>query len=87
MNEDSEPYIPVDCGLHSEYEVAIMHRVMLKLVWKDLHDSKQQQNLIPVDLKTINKEEFLIARSVDGEQIEIRLDRILQSNVSEAIKS
>ncbi|MGD8925537.1 MAG: transcriptional antiterminator, Rof [Thioalkalispiraceae bacterium] len=86
MNEQNDRYIPVDCGLHSEYELAIMHRVMLQLVWTDAHDIKQQQSLIPVDLKTIDKKEYLIARTVAGENVNIRLDKILQSNVSEAIK-
>jgi Rho-binding antiterminator len=87
MNELDDRYVPIACGLHSEYELAIMHRVMVQLVWIDQHDNKQQQSLMPVDLKTINKREYLIARTLNGEDVDIRLDKILQSNVSEAIKA
>jgi Rho-binding antiterminator len=86
MTENKDPYIPVECGVHSEYELAIMHKTMLKLVWNDQHGNQRQASLIPVDIRTMDKKEYLIARTPEGDSEQIRLDKILQSNVKEAIK-
>ena len=73
--QNPDPYAPIGCGRYSEYEVAILHRQKLHLRWREdnvLHD----QVVLPLDLKTINHEEFLICRGTQGPDLSIRLDRI-----------
>ncbi len=69
-------YTPIDCGLHSEYELAIMHQRRLKLRWRDDSGVTHTETLLPVDLQTRNGEEFLVAEDRDGERVRLRLDRI-----------
>ena len=69
-------YSPVDCGLHSEYELAIMHHDRLKLGWRDAAGAIHSETVIPVDLRTRNSEEFMVVSVSNGTQLEIRLDRI-----------
>ena len=70
-------YTPVDCGLHSEYELAIMHRDRLTLSWRDTNGITRVEAVTPFDLRKRNREEFLAVRDANGAQQEIRLDRIL----------
>jgi Rho-binding antiterminator len=70
-------YTPIDCGLYSEYEVAILHRSRLRLSWRDSAENVHIAVLTPDDLCTRRGEEFLVATDTDGGQLEIRLDRIL----------
>ena len=84
-NKPHEPYHPVECGLHSQYELAIMHRVMLQLVWSDAQNQQHVGNILPLDLITREHSEFLIGQSNDGEIHHIRLDLIHRSNVAEVI--
>lgn len=68
-------YVPIACSLHSEYELAILHRQPLHLVWSEnnvIHD----EVVLPLDLKTERHEEFLVCHSKDGSMREIRLDHI-----------
>jgi Rho-binding antiterminator len=85
MSDDLDPYKPIACDLHSEYELAIMRRVNLRLSWHDGHGQQHIGYLLPLDLYTRNHVEYLVARAIDGQQHEIRLDRITSSNVREAI--
>lgn len=84
MTDKIEPYTPITCGLHSEYELAIMRRASLRIGWLD--DSGQQRigTLLPIDLQTREHVEYLVARDVNNALHHIRLDRILRSNVREA---
>lgn len=70
-------YTPVACGLHSEYELAIMHRGRLKLTWRDTDGRTRCRTVTPVDLRTRNSEEFMVVSDTDGTGFEIRLDHIL----------
>lgn len=63
-----------------------MHRIMLHLVWLDGDNKQHIANLLPLDLKLSQQVEYLVGQTNDGEWHEIRLDKILQSNVSEVIK-
>ncbi len=87
MTDRNDPYKPISCGLHSEYELAIMHRVMLQLVWRDEHDQPHIGKVLPLDLKTSNSQEFLVGQTNDGEMHQIRLDKIEHSDVKEAIRT
>lgn len=68
-------YVPIACSLHSEYELAILHRRPLHLVWGEnnvIHD----EVVLPLDLTTEHHEEFLVCRGKDGSIHRIRLDRV-----------
>ena len=71
-------YTPIDCGRHSEYELAIMHRDTLNLTWRDADGATHAEAVIPADLLTRNSEEFMRVLNKSGIEREIRLDRILQ---------
>jgi Rho-binding antiterminator len=85
MTDDREPYTPIACGLHSEYELAIMRRVDLRLGWRDASGQHHIGSVLPLDLYARKQVEYLVARSLDGQQHEIRLDKIISSNVRGAI--
>jgi Rho-binding antiterminator len=73
-------YVPIDCGLHSEYELAIMHRNKLQLTWRDDRGTVHLEVLTPIDLRTRHGEEFMRVRDREGVEQEIRLDYILRHN-------
>ena len=86
MTDNNDAYTPITCGRHSQYELAVMHRVMLQLVWRDDSGQAHIGKAMPLDLKTEDHQEFLIAQSNDGVIHRIRLDKIEHSDVEEAIK-
>jgi transcriptional antiterminator Rof (Rho-off) len=69
-------YKPVDCALHSVYELAVMKKQMASLRWSDSNNTSHSEILLPLDVITENREEFLIVENSDHEQLKIRLDRI-----------
>ena len=71
-------YTPIDCGRHSEFELAIMHRDSLNLVWRDADGATHTKVVIATKLLTRNSEEFMRVSDTSGIKCEIRLDRILQ---------
>lgn len=79
MSDDSDPYVPIECGLHSEYELAIMHRNTMLLTWLDQNGIQLRKKVMPLDLVTRDGQEYLVAISDDGKQFEIRLDKIFDS--------
>lgn len=80
-------YQPIACGLHSRYELAIMHRMPLTLCWRGNDGLSHLETLLPEDLETLNGEEFLVLRNHAGERMKVRLDRItaIHSEQFEAI--
>jgi Rho-binding antiterminator len=78
MTETDKPdsnYQPIACANYDVYEIAIMHRQPLHLVWDDA-DIVYDRVVTPMDLETHAGEEFLIARTATEERVKIRLDRI-----------
>lgn len=73
---DDDYYKPISCALYDTYEIAIMHGEQLQLVWVDDYHRHHISVLRPVDLKTWQGAEFLIARTEDGNQLQLRLDHI-----------
>ena len=73
-------YTPIDCGLHSEYELAIMRRQSLRLAWSDARGTIHIGIYHPLDLHTREGEEFMVVADVDGTEIQIRLDHIMSYN-------
>ena len=73
-------YIPVSCERHSEFELAIMHRQLLIIIWQDEQDKTHQQQFMPYDVVTEQKAEYLLARDSHGEDKKIRLDKIVEAH-------
>lgn len=69
-------YTPIECGLHSQYELAILHGKRLQISWVQPDGQLRVEVLKPRDLQTRNHEEYLIAEQHDGQQLELRLDYI-----------
>ena len=69
-------YVPIDCAVHSGYELAIMHRQQLRLAWRDRDGIIHIKMVTPTDLRTQNHEEFLDVTDERGDIYSIRLDRI-----------
>jgi len=67
---------PIGCGLHSKYELAILHGKRLHISWVQPDGQLRVEVLKPRDLQTRNHEEYLIAEQHDGQQLELRLDYI-----------
>jgi len=69
-------YRPVDCDLHSKYELLILQRSRIMLTWRDVAGSIQTEALLPLDLLTRSGEEFMVLSTGTGAEREIRLDHI-----------
>jgi Rho-binding antiterminator len=73
-------YQPIACDLYSEYELAILHRTPLTLSWRGTDGLDHLETLVPKDLVTCKGEEFLVFLNAAGEQLKVRLDRILSAH-------
>ncbi|MBE9560391.1 MAG: hypothetical protein IMF15_06345 [Proteobacteria bacterium] len=71
----TNPYKPIACSLHDEYEIAIMHKKHLSIKWTD-DDGQYTENVLPIDIVVKNKEEYLVARTEDNKEFRLRLDKI-----------
>jgi Rho-binding antiterminator len=72
-------YTPIDCDRYSEYELAIIRKWKLRIGWRDADGLSHIEVLRPCDLQTRHGEEFLIAETLAGEPLEIRLDQITEA--------
>ncbi len=70
-------YTPVDCGLHSEYELAVIRHQSLHLTWRDAQGTEHTGVCRPVDLHTRDGGEFMVVTDADDRELHIRLDRIM----------
>jgi len=77
------PYQPVSCDLHSQFELAIMHKSQLELTWLDAGKRITESNIIPVDIKTQNKAEYLFAKTAQQGDLRLRLDYITDMRILE----
>ena len=69
-------YTPIDCGLHSQYELAIMQRQRLQLSWTTDSHPVMTCSVIVEDIFTRAGQEFLQVRDEKDREHTIRLDRI-----------
>lgn len=76
MTDTSQPYKPIACALHDQYEIAIMFRSHINISWHEDNKEQHTAEVLPVDLLVKNGEEFLVARNADNQELCIRLDRI-----------
>ena len=72
-------YTPIDCGLYSRYELAILRRRRLRLSWRAAGGLTRIDTVTPIDLETRSGEEFIVIEQSDGHRVEVRLDRIVRS--------
>lgn len=72
-------YTPIDCGQYSDYELAILRKWKLRIGWRDALGLSHIEMLVPRDLQTRQGEEFLIAETLTGVRLEIRLDQITEA--------
>jgi transcriptional antiterminator Rof (Rho-off) len=69
-------YQPVDCDLHSEYELLIMQHSKIKLSWQDSAGVIHTEAVFPLDLRSRSSEEYMVFSTGTGTEREIRLDHI-----------
>lgn len=81
MNNKSDTYQPISCELHSQYELAIMHKNKLQLSWHSHGQIITETNISPLDVNTKNKAEYLIAVTTDNKNLCIRLDHITEMRI------
>lgn len=73
----NEPYLPIACAAHDEFEIAIMHRKKLHLKWTDDIGKTQLCEVLPEDILVKNGAEYLLAKHLDSAtELCIRLDKI-----------
>lgn len=72
----TNPYIPIACSLHDEYEIAIMQKKYLDIKWSDDDGGLHTVKVLPTDILVKDKQEFLIADTQDNTALCIRLDKI-----------
>jgi Rho-binding antiterminator len=81
MDSNNDTYKPVSCDLHSQYELAIMHKNKLYLSWLTNGETITESNISPLDVQTKNHAEYLIAVTAANKNIYIRLDHIIEMRI------
>lgn len=81
MDNKDNTYQPISCDLHSQYELAIMHKNKLQLSWLSEGELVTETNISPLDIQTKNRAEYLIAVTADSKNLCIRLDHITEMRI------
>jgi Rho-binding antiterminator len=71
-------YQPIACHLHDVYEIAIIGKQALRLQWSH-DDTAHDETVLPLDLRTRDAAEWLLAETSTGEQRLVRLDWITRA--------
>lgn len=71
-----QDYTPIACGLHEQYQLAVLKRAPLDLQWRTQQGASRQARVLLRDVFTRTGAEYLAGETREGEAIEIRLDRI-----------
>jgi len=69
-------YKPIECGLHSEYELLIMRAQRVNIEFQGANELKQVHTGTPTDMISKNNAEFLEISSAGRKEL-IRLDKII----------
>ncbi|MCU7959897.1 MAG: hypothetical protein KZQ58_07845 [gamma proteobacterium symbiont of Bathyaustriella thionipta] len=69
----TDEYESIDCGLHDQYQMAVMHRQRLDVHWLGTDGETIHRQVQPTDVITREGAEYLMIEEAPGE---IRLDRI-----------
>jgi len=78
MNSADRPesdYVPINCDIHSQYELACLRRRPVRLMWT-AGNIVYDQVVVPIDVQTVSHSEFLLIRLAAGTEERIRLDHI-----------
>lgn len=70
----SDVYKPIACAIHDEYELAIMQKRLINILWTD-DTGKHEAKVKPENILVKNGQEFLLA-NIGEKEICIRLDKI-----------
>jgi Rho-binding antiterminator len=70
-------YLPISCIAHERLEFAVLRRQKLRLHLRDASGMEQVQVVLPTDVTTRDRAEWLSYRDEAGNMGVIRLDRIL----------
>ena len=73
----TNPYIPIACSLHDEFEIAIMQKKQLNIKWIDDGGELHNATVLPTDILVKDRQEFLLADTKDNTELCIRLDKII----------
>ena len=65
------PYLPISCAQHERLEFAALTNQ-----WLDVKVDGVAQRLLPLDVATRDGAEWLVAQTVDGDRVTLRLDRL-----------
>jgi transcriptional antiterminator Rof (Rho-off) len=74
-------YQSISCAMHSELELAIMHKQHLIIDYMNNADEQIKIKLFPQDIISRHQGEageFLLAMNQSDQQVSIRLDKILK---------
>lgn len=72
-------YRPVPCTTYSAYELAIVRGHSLRLWWRGPRGEDRVETVVPLDLRTRRRAEYMIVRAAGGRRI-LRLDRIRRAD-------
>jgi Rho-binding antiterminator len=72
-------YRPISCELYAQLEHWIVRRQRLRVAWREGARPPHLESLQPLDLRTREHAEYLIARRPGGGRVELRLDRIVRA--------
>ncbi len=72
-----DEYISIACAFHEQLEFAVLRRNCLNLRYLDETAGEREMDVLPTDVATRDKAEWLSYRTSTGEEGTIRLDRIL----------
>jgi transcriptional antiterminator Rof (Rho-off) len=79
----NRPYQPIPCALYSEYELVIIRHQALRVSWQDGRGVTRVETLKPCNLRTRAHQEFMIAHTLGGARLVLRLDRIQRAEIIE----
>jgi transcriptional antiterminator Rof (Rho-off) len=74
---DDAVYRPIACSLHDRLETACLRRQPIAITWCNPDGHDHTATVIPSDVRSRAGAEYLVVAH-DGEQLEIRLDRLLR---------
>lgn len=81
MENENNHYQPVSCELHSQFELTIMHKSKLELSWLSEGELITETNILPLDVQTKDKAEYLLAVNAENKNLCIRLDHIRKMRI------
>ncbi|MDZ7788184.1 MAG: transcriptional antiterminator, Rof [Halofilum sp. (in: g-proteobacteria)] len=70
-------YHPVPGELYDTYELAILRHQWLRLGWRAPHGEHRVEAVLPIDLRTRQRAEYLVVEDLLGRRRFLRLDRIV----------